>query len=68
VTARPAPWRVRLAAAAEVDIAQILAWTLERVGTRQARTYAATLSAALRALADGPDVPGARVPGENDND
>lgn len=53
-------WRVRLAAAADRDIREILRWTARRFGDTQARVYAGTLSEAIQALADGPRVPGAR--------
>lgn len=55
-----APWTVRLTAAAERDYRQILRWTIAQFGGVQAPIYAATLSAALEALADGPTVAGAR--------
>jgi toxin ParE1/3/4 len=47
-------WRVRLAAAAEADFRNILTWTSDHFGTRQARAYATTLSNALRDLTKGP--------------
>lgn len=55
-----ARWAVRLAAAAETDYAEIVRWTAQQFGLRQARTYAATLDAALAALITGPGVAGAR--------
>ncbi len=54
------PWIVRLTAAAEADYRQILHWTLENFGRVQARTYADTLSAALKALSTGPAIPGVK--------
>jgi len=54
------PWVVRLTAAAEADYRQILHWTLENFGRVQARTYADTLSAALKALSTGPAIPGVK--------
>jgi len=54
VNGRQKRWRVRLASAAEADFEQILHWTAERFGARQARAYAETLTAALEALAEGP--------------
>ncbi len=54
-------WPVRLAAAAENDFRQILAWTLENFGEAQAHTYAETISATLEALVDGPTILGAQV-------
>jgi len=44
----------------EVDLQDILRWTIERFGEAQARVYAETLSRALEALASGPDVIGAK--------
>jgi toxin ParE1/3/4 len=48
-----------LAAAAQADFENILLWTVEKFGARQARTYAHTLSIALRALTNGPVTSGA---------
>lgn len=53
-------WRVRLTAAAEADVRDIVLWTARRFGVARARAYADTLSLAVRALADGPAVAGAR--------
>ena len=53
-------WRVRLTAAAEADVRDIVLWTAKRFGAAQARAYADTLSGAIRALAERPAVPGAR--------
>jgi toxin ParE1/3/4 len=53
-------WRVRLGAAAEVDFANILKWTSENFGARQARVYRNTLVQAIGELADGHDVAGSR--------
>lgn len=53
-------WTVRLSAAAERDFQEILRWTAERFGRRQANTYARVLSAALEALVSGPTIFGAR--------
>lgn len=55
----PKAWRVRLAAAAEADFRNILLWTSENFGAKQARTYSATLSVALRDLTEGPIKSGA---------
>ncbi|MBK1681280.1 type II toxin-antitoxin system RelE/ParE family toxin [Rhodocyclus tenuis] len=54
-------WTVRLSAAAEADYRQILRWTAEHFGSRQAHTYADTLSSALQALSAGPAIVGARA-------
>jgi toxin ParE1/3/4 len=55
------PWRVRLGALAEVDFANILKWTTENFGTRQAAIYRDTLVQAIGDLAKGPDVPGSKA-------
>lgn len=49
---------VRLSAAAEADYRQILRWTVENFGSAQARSYAAALSSALKALSVGPGIIG----------
>ena len=54
-------WTIRLAEAAGQDYQAILRWTVENFGRAQARTYAKTLNSALQALAQGPDVIGARL-------
>ena len=54
-------WRVRLGAVAEVDFANILVWTTENFGARQAAIYRDTLVRAIGELANGPDVPGSRA-------
>lgn len=54
-------WRVRLGAAAEVDFANILKWTAENFGDRQARAYRDTLVQAIGELADGPKVAGSKA-------
>src|SRR5262245_47327139 len=54
-------WRVRLGAVAELDFANILRWTAENFGARQAGIYRDTLLAAIRELANGPDVVGSKV-------
>ncbi|MCH2394155.1 type II toxin-antitoxin system RelE/ParE family toxin [Oceanibaculum sp.] len=54
----PERWTVRLAAAAEADFAAILEWTLERFGTGQAAGYETVLREAVKALGDGPAIPG----------
>ena len=53
-------WRVRLGAPAELDFANIVEWTAENFGERQARVYRDTLVQALGALASGPNVAGSR--------
>jgi toxin ParE1/3/4 len=53
-------WSIRVAQSAQHDIAAILAWTRHHFGSQQAQAYARTLSGALQALSEGPDVAGAR--------
>jgi toxin ParE1/3/4 len=53
-------WTVRLARRAEADFFEILQWSAANFGQRQARVYAETLSLAIGALAQGPEVLGAR--------
>ena len=60
---RPAVAR-RLGAVAEVDFANILKWTTENFGARQAAIYRDTLVQAIGELAKGPDVPGSRARNE----
>jgi len=48
-------WKLRLAAQAELDFFEIITWTLENFGERQAETYAETLTLAIEALHDGPE-------------
>ena len=54
-------WRARLGAAAEVDFANILKWTTENFGPRQARVYRDMLVQAIGELADGPEVTGSKT-------
>lgn len=51
-------WHVRLSEPAEKDFFTILRWTTQRFGKRQARIYATTLRASLKALVEGPGVLG----------
>ena len=57
-------WKARLGAAAERDYLNILDWTRERFGVRQARAYRGVPDAAIRELRNGPDPPGSRRRGE----
>jgi toxin ParE1/3/4 len=52
-------WRVRLAQQAERDLLGITLWTLESFSAQQAEIYAETLSLAIEALHDGPEILGA---------
>ena len=54
-------WRVRLAVRAELDFSEIISWTLEHFGERQAETYAETLILAIEALQGGPEQLGAKA-------
>jgi toxin ParE1/3/4 len=54
-------WRVRLAKQAELDFFDIANWTVENFGVQQAEAYAQTLSLAIEALHDGPEVLGVTV-------
>lgn len=54
-------WRIRLGAAAELDLANILKWAAENFGARRSRLYRDTLIRAIGELANGPDVAGAKA-------
>lgn len=54
-------WTVRLSAAAEADFEHIIQWTSRQFGDTQALVYAETLSMALMALTEGPDIIGAKA-------
>lgn len=54
-------WTVRLTATAQADFQHIIRWTSAQFGPVQAQAYAATLAAALEALAGGPTVAGVRA-------
>lgn len=54
-------WRVRLGAVAELDLANILKWTTENFGARQARIYRDMLVKAIGELDGGPDVAGSKA-------
>lgn len=54
-------WVVRLGRQAELDYADISRWTAQNFGSRQAEIYAETLSLAIDALKDGPDILGAKA-------
>ena len=53
-------WTVRLASKAEQDFLEIVQWSAANFGQQQAVAYAETLSLAISALADGPEVLGAK--------
>jgi toxin ParE1/3/4 len=54
-------WTLRLTTQAELDFSEILAWTAENFGEIQTDTYAETLTLAIEALQDGPELLGARA-------
>lgn len=54
-------WTIRLSAQAEQDMRSILVWTGNNFGAAQARIYAMTLSLALEALLDGPEILGVKI-------
>ncbi len=54
-------WRVRLTERAELDFVEIVQWTAENFGRRQAEHYAESLALAIEALTAGPDVLGAKA-------
>jgi toxin ParE1/3/4 len=53
-------WQVRLTDRAQSDYSEIVRWTAEHFGVRQARNYATTLRRALKALGEGPSLIGLR--------
>ncbi len=53
-------WLVRLTSAAEDDLDQILQWTAERFGKKQADGYAETLLTAAKSLTAGPMIAGVK--------
>jgi toxin ParE1/3/4 len=54
-------WRVRLGAAAKLDFVNILRWTKENFGARQARLYRDTLVQTIGELGNGPEAAGAKI-------
>ena len=54
-------WKVRLAAQAELDFSEIITWTIENFGERQAEAYAETLTLAIEVLHDGPEQLGVKA-------
>ena len=53
-------WEVRLASKAEQDFFEIVQWSAVNFGQQQAVAYAEILSLAISALAEGPEVLGAK--------
>lgn len=56
-----AVWAVRLAEKAEHDLLDTLVWTSDQFGSLQADDYLETLTLALEALTDGPNIVGSKV-------
>lgn len=54
-------WRVRLTGQAERDLVDIVKWTAQNFGARQAEYYAETVTLAIEALNDGPQILGAKA-------
>lgn len=54
-------WKIRLGRQAEQDYVEILRWTTKSFGEVQARTYAETISQAIQALKDGPEILGTKL-------
>ncbi|MEY4507146.1 MAG: hypothetical protein RL297_1724 [Pseudomonadota bacterium] len=54
-------WAVRLADKAEHDLFDALVWTADQFGALQADDYLETLTLALEALIDGPNIVGCKV-------
>ena len=54
-------WPIRIAAAAEADIRDIVLWTIAQFGPAQARIYLETLTTAMATLAAGPKALGVQV-------
>ena len=54
-------WTVRLGRRAEQDYVEILRWTTKTFGEARAKTYAETISLAIQALEDGPEILGSKV-------
>ncbi len=54
-------WAVRLAEKAEHDLIEALVWTSDQFGALQADDYLETLTLALEALTDGPNIVGGKV-------
>lgn len=57
-------WTVRFGRQAEQDYFEIVQWTTKTFGEAQARAYAKTISLAIEALHDGPDIAGTKARNE----
>lgn len=49
-------WKIRLGRQAELDYVEILSWTTKHFSKVQAQTYSETISQAIQALTDGPEI------------
>ena len=49
-------WHIRLADQAEQDLLEISKWTAKNFGIQQAEHYAETITLAIEALHDGPEI------------
>lgn len=54
-------WQVRLAHQVELDLLDIAAWTAEHFDRRQAEHYCETVTRAIEALIDGPEILGSKA-------
>lgn len=59
------PWTTILGGEAERDFVNILSWTTENFGVRQARAYAQLITAALDEIAEDPYSPRSRARGND---
>ena len=53
-------WKIRLGRQAELDYADILRWTTKHFSKVQAQSYSETVSQAIEALTDGPEILGSK--------
>ncbi len=53
-------WKIRLGRQVELDYAEILSWTTKHFGKVQAQIYSETISQAIQALTDGPEILGSK--------
>jgi toxin ParE1/3/4 len=61
VTSAKSEWAVELTDAANADFLEIVSWTAERFGERQAAVYQRTIVDAVAALRAGPDIHDVKV-------
>lgn len=54
-------WRIRLTDQAEHDLVDIVRWTAQNFGARQAEYYAEPITLAIEALNDGPQILGSKA-------